>query len=430
MDVHAPSAMRWLAASALLLFPALAAAQSGRVRTVEVSGSKAFPGAAIAAMSGLQPGERVTRETIQAAADRLAQLGPFLKVAYRFQSRGEDVEIEFQVEDAPRVPVSYDNFAWFTDGELHHALQEAIPFFDGTAPEQGTLLDLMSGALAKLVASRGVTGEVERELVGRPDGPGLRMQFRVRGPALRVEAVEFSDAVASEDKRVRERLVDLVDKPYSRLAVEVFLQEQVRPVYLERGHLGVRFLTPEARLGAPPKRAEAGAVVVMVRVEPGPVYAWGGAEWIGAVAFGAAALNGYLGLVLDERANGIKIAAAFDRVRDEYGRRGYLDASVEPEAVYDPPAGRVRYRVRVVEGPPYRMGQLIVTGLSLAAERRLLAAWRIPAGEVFDRLYFEDFLNQGIKIAFGDLPVPSGEIGRWLRTNAEARTVDVLLDFK
>jgi hypothetical protein len=77
------------------------------------------------------------------------------------------------------------------------------------------------------------------------------------------------------------------------------------------------------------------------------------------------------------------------------------------------------------------MGQLVITGLSLTAERLLAAAWRIPAGQVFDKTYYEEFLeNQARKkMAFGEHIVNFKEVGHLLRTDPAKKTVDVLLDF-
>lgn len=405
-------------------------AQSGKVIGLKVTGSQRFASEQIVAMSGLKPGDTITKNDIQAAADRLAGLGSFLNVQYRFRPQGDGVDIEFQLQDAPVVPVAYDNFPWFTDAELNNALRAAIPYFDGTAPEQGTILDLMSETLAKLLPTRQVSGTIERTLLGRPDSEGMMMQFKVEGTTLRVNALQFSHPLAGEDRRIRERLDDIVGKAYSRFAIELFLREQVRPAYLERGYLQVKFGTPEPRFTGNPNRPLGDNVLVVVPIEPGPVYKWGGAEWSGTTAFGPAALNGYMGLVLGELANGNKIEAAFDRVRNEYVRRGYLDVRVDSETTYDHAGGKVSYRAGVTEGAQYRMGEMVITGLSLAAERKLLASWRIPAGEVFDKMYFEDFVANGVKLAFGDLPVHYDEIGRWLRPNPQTKTVDVLLDFK
>ena len=89
----------------------------------------------------------------------------------------------------------------------------------------------------------------------------------------------------------------------------------------------------------------------------------------------------------------------------------------------------MKYRATLDEGVQYRMGEMVITGLSPAAERKLVEGWHLPRGQIFDGLYFEEFLAKGIKEAFGDYPVHFDEVGRWLRTNAETRTVDILLDF-
>jgi len=449
--------------------PARASAAAGKLARITVSGSKKFSDEQIAAMIGLHVGDTVTRDDLQTAADRLAQLGLFSSVHFRFDSREQYVNLEFQVEDAPTYPVSFDNFPWFSDAELTGALKTAMPFFDGTLPEEGTVLDRITESLEKLLSTHHVQGSVEHSLIGRPacgpepacaqpvasrgtrpersgedgsfggrrpDGPGMILQFRVVGASLKVAAIEFSDPLAAEDKRVRERLADLVGKAYSRFALELFVREQVLPVYLEHGYLGVRFAAPEARFKGNPNQPLPDRVLAFVAIDSGPVYHWGGAEWSGNIAMDTATLDRFLGITLGEVANGLRIQAGLHRVHSEYGRRGYLDAQVDSVSlltraeIAGVPVARVTYRVRIAEGSPYRMGELIVTGLSLAAERKLVAAWAIARGQMFDTVYFEEFVERGAKQAFGDLPIHYQEIGRWLRTHPENHTVDVLLDFK
>jgi len=405
-------------------------AQTARIASIKVIGSQKYTEAEIAAVSGLKVGDSLGREDIQAGADRLAQLGPFTRVRYRFTSSGEDITVEFQVEDAPAVPVSFDNFPWFTDTELTDLLKQGVTLFDGTAPEQGGILDAMTETLQKLLAARGVHASVERTLMTQPGGEGMMQQFKVVGASLSINAVRFGDALAGESKHVQERLSDLVGKPYSRFAVEVFANEQVRPVYLERGHLRVRVGKPMARFTGEPNRPLPSSVLVIVPIEPGPVYRWGSAEWHGNMVLHPAALNEFLGLKTDEIADGNKIAGGWLGVQNEYGRRGYLDAKVEPQPIFDDAAHKVFYQVTLTEGPQYRMGELVITGLSLAAERKLLEAWRMPRGQIFDRAYFDEFLATGIKQAFADFVVHYDEVGHWLRTDPSTRTVDVLLDFK
>ncbi len=407
-------------------------AKTDKLASITVSGLKRFSReqtAAIIAMLGLHVGDTITRDDLQSAADRLAQLGPFSNVRFRFTSFGENLSVEFQVEEAPAMPVSFDNFPWFTDAELGEALQKAVGFFDGTAPEQGSILEQMSEALQQILASRGVRAAVEHSLIAEPAGDRTVQQFSVVGASLKIEGVQFSDSLPQDSQRLQLRLPDLVGKPYSRYAVEVFAVEHVRPLYLERGHLRVTFGPPAARFTGPPNKPLADSVVVLLPIAPGPVYHWAGVRWQGNAALGAAGLDEFVSLKPDELADGMKIAALWSRVEKEYGRRGYLDVKLRPEAVFDEAARRVSYRVAITEGPVYRMGEMVITGLSLAAERKLREAWRISKDQVFDRAYFEDFLAAGIKQAFGELPVHYDEMGRWLRTHPETGAVDVLLDF-
>ncbi len=404
-------------------------AGAGKLAAVRVTGSNRYPAETIAAASGLRVGETVRRESFQAAADRLTTLGLFSSVRFRFTSRGEDVELELQVEDAPTVPVWFDNFPWFADNELAQALRAGVGFFDGTAPEQGEILGQMAAALSRLLATRGIQGTVEHELVARPVGEGMMQEFRVVGAALPVSSVEFTDPLAAQDKAVQARLADLAGKPFSRYAATIFAVEHVLPAYLQHGRLRARLGAPIALYHGSPNQPLPGTVVVRIPVEPGPVYHWGGVAWSGNVALTGSVLDRALGLRPGEVADGMKIAAGWQAVQALYGHSGYIEAKVQPEPLYDDAKQVVSYRLAITEGPQYRMGKLVLTGLSVEGERRLRAAWKIAPGDVFDQSYYEEFLKVIVKEAFGDLPVHYDELGHLLEPNPKDKTVDVLLDF-
>jgi outer membrane protein assembly factor BamA len=144
-------------------------------------------------------------------------------------------------------------------------------------------------------------------------------------------------------------------------------------------------------------------------------------------------LNGLLGLKAGDVADGMKIEASWDRVREEFGHHGYLDAKVEPAPSFDESAHTVSYNVTVHEGPQYHFGKMVLTGLSPAAERKLHGAWPIAQGDIFDKTKYEEILTklQGHEEQiFGELPLHYESVGHWLQTDANSGTVDVLLDFK
>jgi outer membrane protein assembly factor BamA len=426
----------------LLFFSPLGVAQSttneqalqggtGRLESVTVTGSARYSSDRIAQAAGLRAGQRVTKEDMQQAADRLAQLGPFDNVQYRFSSVGENVKVEYQLKDAPGLPVAFDNFPWFVDEEIAAALRNSVVLFDGTAPDHGAILDEMSLALERLLIMRGVSATVTHEIVTPPPPrEGFVVQFRVEGADVTVEGIDFSDGLARTDRGIQERIADVVGKPFSRSAIELFEIEQVRLVYLSHGFLRVQFGMPVARFAGKPNSPPPNRAVVFAPINPGLAFSWGGVTWSGNSAISSSELDKLIEMKQGEPANGVKIEILWDNVQTVYGRTGYLDLNLKPVPRFDDSAKRVQYDVSVTEGPQYRMGNLVLTGLSMEGERRIRAGWGIAAGAVFDESKYEGFLDEGIKQAFLGLPVHYEKIGRYLQKDPATARVDVLIDFQ
>ena len=424
-----------LAVSAILSCPAFArgfiAPQAGseRLASVSVTGSQRFKSQDIAKTSGLQTGKPVMRDDLQLAADRLARLGLFTNVQYKFSSGPGGLAVDFSLADAPTVPVTFDNFPKFSDEELRAAIKNAVIVFDGTAPENGTILATMSNAIEELIATRGLHAAVSHSVVTTPSG-GHVQQFRIDGDVLRVADVEFSDLLAKRNPAIQQSLSQLIGKPFSRSAIELFEFEQVRPVYLTQAFLRVKFGPPTARFEGDPTKPLPDKVFVLAPIDPGPAYTWGGVEWSGNSVISTAELDKFVELKPGEIADGVRMEAGWNRVLDTYGAQGYLDAKLTPTPRYDDKAARVSYAVSIVEGPQYHMGQLVLTGLSLEGERRIREAWQMPKGAVFNRGLYDDFVAHGAKEAFSGLPFHYDKIGRFLQTDPQTGTVDVLLDFQ
>jgi outer membrane protein insertion porin family len=397
--------------------------------SVEISGSKKFSSQQIAAAIGLRAGNIITREDLQGAADKLAALGLFSNVQYHFTTVQSGVRAMYEVSDAPAVAVTFDNFPWFTDDELTAALKHAVLLFDGSAPQGGAILNTISTTLDNLVQARGVLGTVSHALINFPLG-GQRMQFRVEGTEITVKGVEFSDALATNDHAVQQSAAALIGQPYSRSAVELFEFEQVRPVYVTHAFLHVQFGQPSARIPSEGAQPGSTAVVVVVSITPGTAFQWGSIAWSGNSVIPSSELDAMVTLKRGDIADGNKIAPLWDAVQSRYGQRGYLDVKLDPQPQFDDQAARVTYNVTVTEGPQYRMGNLVLSGLSVDGEKRIRAAWSIPANAVFNVKTYENFLDDGIKKAFAGTPVHYEKVGRFLQENPGTSKVDVLLDFQ
>jgi outer membrane protein insertion porin family len=156
-------------------------------------------------------------------------------------------------------------------------------------------------------------------------------------------------------------------------------------------------------------------------------------QWSGNSVLSTDELNAAFGVKPSDLADGEKIFSGWDHVEEEYGHRGYLDAKVEHAESFDDSAHTVSYKTRITEGSQFKMASFVLTGLSAAAERKILETFPVQPNQLFDKSKFETYLsrlqNKPAQI-FGDLPVHYDNVGHWLRTDPAKGTVDVLLDFK
>jgi outer membrane protein insertion porin family len=408
-------------------------AVSAPLREVHAEGQKILTEAQVVVITGLVPGAQIGRDDLQTAADKLVQSGLFAKVSYNFQTKLASVLVTFHVEESPRIPVYFDNIPWFADSELGDAVRAKLPFFNGTLPEAGAAVEQAADAVKELLSSRGLQASLEHAVIANPIGEGNVQAFRIEGAALQIAKLEFGDPALLASKPVQQHLSEIIGKPYSRMAIDLFLSEAIKPVYLQQGYLRVKLGPPEVRLTGDPNQKLPSQIPVYVPVVPGQVYRLKETHWTGNVLVSEFTLDGLLGIKRGEIADGMQLEAGWDRAREEYAHRGYLEAKLDPVPAYDEQAHTVSYSVHIQEGPQYRFGKMVLTGISPAAERKLLAAWPFAAGGIFDKAKFEELLAKlqtRQELVFGELPVHYDSVGHWLQTDAGKGTVDVLLDFK
>src|SRR5262245_50779461 len=408
-------------------------AGTAELREVRCEGQKVLTETQVATLSGLQTGMQVGRAELQTAADKLVGSGLFSTVKYDFKTRVDGVTLTFHVAESPRLPAYYDNFPWFGDSELNDAIRARLPFFDGTLPEGGSVVDEAAEAIRGLLAIHKLDYAVQHQVTANPLADGNIQQFSIEGAPLKIANLSFSDAALATNGGVQSRLVDIVGKPYSRIAIEVFLAEQVRPVYWKQGYLQVKLGPPEVRLSGPPAEKLPAEIPVFVPVNAGAVYHAGATSWTGNNVLSSISLESLLGSKAGAVADGMEFEGGLERIRDEYGGRGYLDVTLQPERSFNETAHTVSYKIAVTEGPQYHMGGWVITGVSTNGEQRIRTTFPITAGDVFDKTKYQDFLaalQNHAKEILGDLPIHYETVGHWLRPDPERKTVDVLLDFK
>jgi outer membrane protein insertion porin family len=114
-------------------------------------------------------------------------------------------------------------------------------------------------------------------------------------------------------------------------------------------------------------------------------------------------------------------------IAGQYHNHGYMKASVHPVPSFDRAKGTVSYSITVDPGPVYTMGALTVANVSDDLRAMMLAAWKMPAGSVFDESAVRNYYaigdaNPTLKRIFAAVNCSYN-----LTLNDAPRTVDVIL---
>ena len=97
--------------------------QTATLHEIRAEGMKTFTEAQVASLSGLSVGSPVSKKDLQDASDLLVRSGLFAKVTYKYDTHNDAVTLTFQVQEAPRLRVVYDNLPWYSDSELNVAIR-------------------------------------------------------------------------------------------------------------------------------------------------------------------------------------------------------------------------------------------------------------------------------------------------------------------
>jgi outer membrane protein assembly factor BamA len=408
-----------------------------RLASVEFAGLARVTTEQAAGASGLQVGQRVTVEDLDAAAQRLLDSGLFTKLSYRLRTSNDQATVTFQVEEqrGGSVPVVFDNFVWFTNEELVSAVRREVPLFNGTAPERGGVIQNITRALQSLLQERKIEGQVNYTPSADPTGRNPKHVFSVSGSAVKVCGVRFPGSAGVGEGELVKNSKGLLGTEYSQEFAGAFAYANLIPVYKHHGHLKATFGQPVAAVGSGECK---GGVVVTLPVTEGVSYTWDKAEWSGNEAYEARELESPLGMKPGMVADGLRIDEGLKAVEKFYGRKGYLQARVKAEPAFDDAGRRVTYRVAVAEGPRYTMSTLTIKGVPEADADYLKERWKLKQGAAYDSTYLKEFVEKEIG-AFVERAMQTGrlkfsakqpKVEPEVKLNPQALNVDVTIDLK
>lgn len=395
---------------------------SAKLIELRVVGSKRYPEPGIIAAMGLKPGSTVSPADFTAAAKKLAAIGVFSSVRYRYKPVADGVSVEYQVQDVEKlVACRFGNFVWFTDEELLAALRSRVALFSGQAAPGGNQIEEIRKALEALLKERGIGGQVTAGLAGN-GGP---VEFSVEGAPIIVHEVALPGVTQIDQETLHRLTGAVVGGNYERALILPFLFANLKLEYDDRGYLKAKFGAMKTDLIK--HDGPETWVSLTLPVEEGPQYRIAAIHWAGTTLFPEDELTRRFGLKPGDIANQGLLLKGTMMAEGLFGTRGYARAHIQPMPTFNEDQHAVSYELRVNEGSIYRMGKLTIAGLDAPTTARVEGACLLELGQVYDRSYWMSYLKS-------ILPLLPPEYRRALPPLKDdiddaAKTVNVTFDF-
>jgi outer membrane protein assembly factor BamA len=398
-----------------------------RLIKIEVSGIERFTAEDVIKASELKIGQLIDIPTLDKAAERLLESGLFERLSYRYRSMGDNVTVTFQVEElGGGIPVVFDNFVWFTQDELKNEVIKEIPAFDGTIPETQGALNGVTKALERLIQDRKIAGKIEYIPSVDTRTNKRSYLFSVKGAEKPICQLHFTNTKKIEEKELLKVSQPLLERPYSLDFTTDFMQLNLIPLYIERGHLRASIDAPIVQLDT---NSKCNGVKVEIPINEGSVYYWNGVDWTGNRALSNHAIEESLGMKTGEIANGVKIEKGLEEVKRAYKQIGFISVQIKNNAPeLDDTNYRARYNFSIKEGAQYRMGKLNIVGIPQNQTQYIREGWKLEEGSIYNDSYPNEFMknwaktlhkytSQGMKLSISQ------------KGNPQTKTVDITLNF-
>jgi outer membrane protein insertion porin family len=400
---------------------------------VKVTGSKRFTQEEVASASGLPLGTVFHEEDFKKAARQLGESGAFNNVAFTYNYSAAGTKLELQVTDADKfVPARFTDFVWFTDDQLRQKLHDRIPLFKGELPTSGRLPEQVSDVLQAMLVENAIPGHVEYVRTADKADHVEAIDYGVSGVSIRIHHLEFPGANTTDASLFQTAAEKLSDREYSRTLLNDFAERVLLPNYHEHGYLKAACAPPQLKVVTPTdsdsdlRGTKPTFVDVTFLLTPGPQYKVTGWEWSGNKEILSGTLQTFIHTKAGQIANTVQLEDDLRAVRELYGSRGYVTATIKATAAFDDPASAVAYQLIVDEGPVYHMGELEFRGIDNNLTARLRAAWKIRPGEVYDASYLKQFLPQARKLLPPNL---DWQVTPHVTALSRDKTVDVDLQY-
>jgi outer membrane protein assembly factor BamA len=363
-----------------------AAGQSFQPKSIRFTGTSEYSDAELLSATDLKAGAELTYAEMNNRAQKLLDSGVFSAVAFKFD--GQDLIFQL-TPGTGLVPIRLQNLPIASGKELDNKLHRQFPLYHGLVPEQGGLTESVRSALEQILASQGIEATVAaKPFSGGATNKTVAVNFSVTAPPVLVGEIKTEGTIVMLDPKASAILAKFPGTPYDAEGSISQIETDLSAYYKDQG-----YLEPAIHANAGVKAAESNAIRVPLRVSilPGAQFKLTGIQLAPGLLITQVEFDHQSSVHAGDFADESFLRENWKFIERQYHNRGYIKAKVEPTPTIDHGGKTVSYVVSVDPGPVYTMGVLTIENVTDDLRTAMLAAWKIPAGSVF---------NEGSILAF------------------------------
>jgi len=358
------------------------------IETITFGGTD-YPREVLLAATGLHAPMPFSEGALRDAAQKLQDTGFFRSVQFHYEPardrQGYAVTFDL-TKDTDTMPARID-IPDVDEEAVWKTLEAADPMLTRQVPANPIAQDRYLHAIEKYLVDHGEEQKIAaRANGGRLGNDPVTLVFEPANLPI-IAAVRFTDTFAIKPADVEAVLEPIAaNSGYTEGRFRQLLELNVRPMYEERGFLGVVF--DRIRL----KEDDAGHLTVETHVIDGRKYNLGSVKLDGA-NLPEADLRAAGGFHPGALANWTEFREGVENMDLVFRRRGYIHERSIIERTLNSREGTVDAVVHFAPGMQYRFGRLILTGLPPDQQTLAERMWTLQPGQPLDAEYPREFLR-------------------------------------
>lgn len=368
-----------------LCFPPPARAIRERiVEEVVVSGNRRLSQSAILSRIKTQTGQVFQQEDINADLKRLHDWGPFSSIEIEAQPAGEGkVRVVFKVEEKPIIKkIIFEGNREFSDKRLQREITSA----PGQVLSPAQLKEDIA-RIYKLYEEEGyLQAGIDSQIKTDPaTGEAVVFIDIKEGHEVRIKRIKIEGArEISEDD-----LLGLIKtKRRSLFRSGIFEEERfeadlerITAYYRSHGYLDMKIVDVKRTFSK-----DGSKMYIRIKIEEGKQYYTGAVEMVGNEHFPAEELEQLLALKREDVFTFAALRKDTRALRDFYSSKGYIDASIRPQTIYNQATERMEITYAIRENQISYINRIEISGNEITREIVIRRELAVKPGEIFDGL--------------------------------------------